>query len=224
VTKYGIFARRVMMLRSLQTRHVGRVILTSLVIVVIGVGMWFGVEWYHNRPRIQSSYYGVSLGASKQEVIYVLGYPDFVRENPDNSPWKCCKETTAPSQHLNEPWTVDSILAPLNKLPAGSALDDYDEWNYNPEKGKFAPYITVQFHNGNAETITCDAGAENDYCTDVLGITPGTTEADVKARLGKPESAEISGVTKKMVYYRYRAVFNLTKRKVYMLGISSVQK
>jgi hypothetical protein len=216
-----------MMMGNLWKRCVGRAALTLLVIVgmvVVGLGIWFGVAWYENRPSIQSSYYGVELGASKREVIYTLGYPDYVRENPDKSPWKCCKETPKPAERLHEPWTVDSIFAPFDKLPAGSTLDDYDEWNYNPEKGKLEPYISVTFDKGNVETIKCYAEAEKKNCLDVMGIMPGTTEADVKARLGKPNDEELNGVAKTLNYYRYRAVFHLTKRQVYMLGISSRQK
>jgi hypothetical protein len=123
-----------------------------------------------------------------------------------------------------EPWAVDNILAPLDKLPSGSKTDDFDEWHYNREKDKIEPYISVTFRNGKLETIKCYATAEGTDCSDVLGIVPGTNEAEVKARLGKPDDEELDGVAKILRYYRYRGVFYLTKLKVYILGISAEQK
>jgi hypothetical protein len=72
--------------------------------------------------------------------------------------------------------------------------------------------------------MKCYATAEANDCLGVLGIVAGTNEAEVKARLGKPDYEEVDGVAKILRYYRYRGVFYLTKLKVYMLGISTEEK
>jgi hypothetical protein len=48
----------------------------------------------------------------------------------------------------------------------------------------------------------------------------GTNEKALLKALGKPSKEAIDGVTKKATYDKYNSWFYLTKRTIYMLGIS----
>jgi uncharacterized membrane protein len=49
----------------------------------------------------------------------------------------------------------------------------------------------------------------------------GSDEDEVIARLGEPTSAAVSGINKEMVYQPFNVMFELSKKKVYMIYVTS---
>jgi len=166
-----------------------------------------------NREEQLTSYYGVKLGSSKNEVGYNLGYPSSVqgpyRPDPMKRGWQV-------SDAFKLTKTGDVEGTPL-ELPGGSALKKYDEWNYD-----FPPdQVTVTFDadKKTATSVRClklkdDRGSR---CRAILGVTIGSSEADVVKALGSPERQEITGVFKSMQYQALGIELMLAKRRVYLI-------
>jgi hypothetical protein len=61
-------------------------------------------------------------------------------------------------------------------------------------------------------------------CPVLLGIYDGVSEAETVARLGKPSRERIDGATKIITYENLGVWFYLTKRTIYMLGVTNIEK
>jgi hypothetical protein len=171
-----------------------------------------GYSWWRARPRPQTEYYGATFADGKAEIQYKLGSPDHVLD-------------PTPISGLGPGWelilNVNSDPAKdKNSVPAGTTIRDYDELEYD-QVGD-ANSVTVSFRKSNSRVneIKCIA-LHHDVagCKPVMGISVGTTEDELRQRLGQPTAEHLDGVTKSMLYRNLHLEFTLEKQRVYILAV-----
>lgn len=181
-------------------------LLILLAVSVCIVGVYSLYDWITSMPRKQDSYQGIKLGMSMKEVEYIRGRPTELSKQKMVSPqgyWASVKDPT--------------------KLDTGESIFDYPEWAF-PEAGKVTVDIDFDKPNGKVVSISCyqitDAIEDlNPYVCDPLsGIRVGTSEADLKKRLGTPDAEAIDN-TKEIVFRKYNARFILERQKVYYIEL-----
>jgi hypothetical protein len=165
--------------------------------------------WLENQPGPQTEYYGIALGASRDEVTYRLGMPTGVYAPTEGD----CADPT------QKPWCQWQEVIALSDLPAGKRIHDYAEWFFEVK-----PRVTVRFDgDGRVNGIECYWSEETygvlDRCEDVLGLGTRATEETVISRLGEPQHAELDGFVKTMDYPQFNVQLLLTKGQVYMLVV-----
>lgn len=144
-----------------------------------------------NEPNIK-----FDIGASLDEVRYLLGYPDAV-----------LVEGTGPLKSWYEVIETD-------KIPKGRTIQNYNRWvwdNYHQVT------LTVEFESSKVKEIQIYCLPENPKgCYwEFSGVQYGFTEEEIVKQLGKPLSSEIESTTKTLTYTGM--TFYLTKDKVYMV-------
>jgi len=167
-----------------------------------------------DREQQLTSYYGIKLGASKNEVGYALGYPAEVQEPFRPDPARGGMQVSN-SLKLTKAGDVEGTPS---SLPGGSALKKYDEWHY-----KFGPdRVTVRFDptDGTAMSVICtkEGGLWGSKCRRILGVSNGSSEADVLNALGTPEDQKLTLIWKTMAYPSLGLTLLLTKGRVYSIG------
>lgn len=172
---------------------VGLVILASA-----GIWSWENIEWPIGR---QTAYSRIKLGATPDEVNYIKGQPDVV--------YGPLEAGDFPGKPIIE----------VSKIQKGKTFRDYSDWVWREDKSR----IDVSFDSNRAGVIAvgCFSSDRLSRCPDIGGITDGSREDQVIKRFGKPESEQISGVTKTLNYEKVGVWFFLEREVVYMLGIHS---
>jgi hypothetical protein len=193
----------------------GVVALVALV-ALAGLVIFAVVQRRESKDREQqlTSYYGVKLGSSKNEVGYALGYPAEV-QGPFGPDPKGGKYPVSNSLKLTKNGEVEGTPP---SLPPGSALEEYDEWHYS-----FGPdRVTVGFDPASrtAISVTCTKwkGDSGSKCRPILGVSTGSLEADVVSALGPPETQKLTYIWKNIAYQSLGLNLMLTKGKVYSMS------
>jgi hypothetical protein len=173
------------------------VLLCTIVLgTVIGVGIY---QWQQlpQKPERQTSYAGLRLGMTQDEVTYVKGYPPFILIEDEDKGF------------------VQSVDA--TKLEKGKHVNDYQLWSY----GANEHYINVIFNPTRTAVvnITCVSLKTRFDCPYLAGVQDGDSEQDVLRKLGTPTSSKIEGSTKEMTYRDLNVRVRLTKERVYMLAV-----
>ena len=156
---------------------------------------------YENRLVPQAGYYDLALGMTKDEVYYVKGHPPEVLERPSDP---------------KEGWGGWLVLD-TKKLPPGKGPKDYLSWQYPLASGTHDRLDIEFFDEDRVSRIACYT--QGGYCRSILGISSGSTEDDVRERLGTPAAEELSGVSKRLDYPDLNLSFWLTQKRVYMLAV-----
>jgi len=179
---------------------VKRVTLVACAPVVLGL-MWLGYEYVRGRvearPRTATQYSGVSLGDSQDDVLYAKGSPIEVLEDDGNSGFR--------------------VVVDLAGLPSRK-VTDYSYWDYeSADSGR----VDVDFSPQTKKVVRVFCYAKERECPSLLGVSAGTTEDEVIAKLGRPSRAHLRNATKILEYSQYNAAFYLTQRRVYgiQLGV-----
>jgi len=154
--------------------------------------LWFAEERIAARPRPTAEYGGVTLGATKREVIYALGQPTEVQEDKEPENW-------------------GREVLKVSELKDGTSFFTYRFWAYGG--------LTVEFALDTQRVAEVDCFVLGEArCPSLLGISAGATEDDVVAHLGTPSKSNIaddlSGV-KTLTFTRWNAEYFLDKKHVY---------
>ena len=170
----------------------------ALLILVVGtIGYFLVPDWWGNRPRPVSEYASLRFGMSMDEVLYIKGLPS----------------------HVLGPTIKDfREIIDQKEIPEGKSIRNYDAWAWDSDLERLD--VGFDKENGNVRRIACYS-TKRYGCPGLLGMRIGISEEDVVARLGKPSTEELSGVTKKLGYGKYNLFFFLNKQSVYYLGIRS---
>lgn len=169
----------------------------------ITLAIW-GYIYYENFPRAQENYYGISIGMSKPEVLYVMG------------------EATNVGEPFEDPVLAGWIsLTKTNEISTGKSTADYDHWDYYRNDNIVRIDVTFDSASKKVKAIHCFSG--KGYCQSVLGISTGTSEESVVNRLGKPAMEEIEGGRKTMLYSDLNLKLHLEKKAVYSLTVLTTQ-
>lgn len=188
-------------------------VLVGLIAIVAVGTIYLLNQQRHDREKQLSSYYDVRLGDSKEEVGYKLGYPSSVqgpyRPDPNHEGWQL-------SDDLKVNKNGDLEGAP-DDPPGGSALQKFDEWHYDLPPDR----ITVHFDENRktASEVTCQSWKTNSAskCRPILGVSVGSSEQQVREKLGPPERENITGIFKEMSYPSLGISLMLTKGEVYLI-------
>jgi len=181
-------------------RPLRRLSIGIVLVALIGGASLLAFTAYTNRSTAQTSYYGVALGMTKDEVRYELGQPSNV--------------TTPGDLTGAKPWERYSEVVPVGKIPGDKQVEDYHSWSYDGP-----PRIDIDFDTASGKVISVGCYAGDAHCNNVLTLSDGTSEHDVVERLGDPSKEQIDGATKIMSYRKLNLELYLTKEKVYMVKV-----
>jgi hypothetical protein len=170
---------------------------------------YYSFGYINSLPKKITKYQDISLGNSKDEVFYVLGVPNEVLFPPEKiSQFKGVLQRFA---------TKDEI----KKNPSGEK--GFDSWQYN-KKG-FRVDIDFDPQTGKVESIGCFISIKKDFADintcKVNGIRALDTEERVVDVLGKPDSSQISGVTKELSYPSLNMRIIFEQKFAYFIAISN---
>lgn len=212
-----LFRRKGKGARPMSRKAVVAVGLVALAVVLATVLLFrqqcIAVE-RNERERQLTSYYGIKLGAAKQEVGYALGYPSSVqgelRPDPVQKDWQVADELK-----VNKNGDVEGT-SPVSL--GGSAMEKYDEWHYHIPPDR----LTVEFDKAKqtVTTVYCYRWDENSRptkCPPLLGVLVGSSEGDVVKALGHPARQSIDKIFKKMSYPQFGLEVMLTEGRVYLV-------
>lgn len=176
-----------------------------VMLVVILYGWIFAKEYFDNRPYQITKYAEISIGDSREEVLYALGEPpEFIE--------------TKPSNNVENQFKEFNLIAQSNDYYEETPkFKKSKEWLYT--EGERRIDIAFDMSNGRVKSIACYSGRTY-LCPYIFGIHDGSREEDVLSHLGKPTSEKIDGITKVIRYSQYNLTLYLTKRQVYMLKVS----
>jgi hypothetical protein len=176
---------------------------------IVVVALWLGyltLQGYLNsRPRPVARYADVSLGDSKDEVMYEKGMPTGVLEEDAALP------------------TGFRLDVKLSDIPSGRHVTDYQYWEYEPTDAARV-YVYFSPQTQRVVRVLCSSHGANN-CPSLLGVVTGTTEDRVLDMLGKPSHTELStsfGSEKEMEYSQFRVAFWLEKLQVYGLQLGDI--
>ncbi len=165
-------------------------------------------------PSPPVSYYGVTIGSTKNEVGYKLGYPTKVmtpfRDDPDRPGWKVSDDLD-----VNESGNID-----MSDPSPGRALEEFHKWRYIKGNG----WVDVEFDTDKNRLLSISCMDSSDGprtgCQQLAGIRAGTSEADLRDKLGKPTKEDITSVFKFMEYSHMGLRFMLDKSGVYLITLA----
>lgn len=161
-----------------------------------------------------TSYMGVNIGDTREEVLYKIGKPSYVFGAA------ACK-------------VKDSCY--WNVYDANTDLEDVD--NHAPKTEKdfrtFGVYVyadrisnkikevSVQFRNNKVRMIFC-----RNKCESILGVSTGTKESDVYKLIGTPDKESIDPEfgNKTMIYKKFNLTLMLEKRTVYSVSVKRIDQ
>jgi hypothetical protein len=157
---------------------------------------------------------GISLGDSRDEVLYRLGVPPRVLADPSSI------EMDGKTINVRTLYWTSGAPAPVNAMPMGKRISDFSGWSYSRSRGEAA--FEVEFdRSGRVIALECTAKGGTPYaCGPVAGIRNTDTEETVR-RMGRPTREELDGVTKLMAYDDIGVQFLLTKGRVYRITLAA---
>lgn len=176
--------------------------LFGVLAVLVSLGTYAAVR-YEEFNRQLTSYMGVPLGASMDEVEYALGSPPEVlalRAPDPNGPPGTFK------------WLHGKVWSyGTDELPKGTDLYDHPEWSY-PDWG----LLTFNERRRLYE-VRCHGGRWNTkrrQCISVFGLNVGSTESEIFNTLGEPDRQEINSGLKSFYFVKLGLVLDLEKGRV----------
>jgi hypothetical protein len=184
---------------SLLTRIEGVKLWAGLAVTLVIVVPFATFYLVKERPKPQTSYYGILFSDTKADVEYKLGYPSRV-DDGDSGYW--------------------ALAINVKDLDQKVKFETYNGWEYDvPSK----PDVTLDIsflETGQVDSIACYSDDNSPgSCSAVLGININDTEDNVAATLGKPTSSYLEYDTKTLFYQRLNLIVFLDKQHVYGLKI-----
>jgi hypothetical protein len=179
----------------------GLVAIAGLVVVA---GM-FGLALYAWPLTQQTEYLHVKIGASPNEVNYIMGAPANVYGEMSNDP------DMAGWQEVIE----------IQKIPKGKSFRDYTDWAWKRPNGHID--ITFNPEKTAAVAIECYSSDKLGRCPAIEGIADGSSEDQVLKRFGQPDTSKITNSTKRVTYQKLGVFFLLEQQIVYMLGVNDLK-
>ncbi len=188
------------------------------VLICFGV-LYFSLIYISNLPKKVSEYQGISLGNSKDEVMYSLGVPNevlFPLEELKNA------RNLSSMNEVGGFWQRFATKQDIEKTPDGKK--GFNSWQY--EKKGYRIDIDFDPLTGKVNQIGCyvSLGEWTDIrACRVNGIGALDSEDRVIDILGKPSSSSISGLTKELLYPNLNMKIILQQKSVYYIKISQIQ-
>lgn len=167
------------------------------ILAVLAAGVHTALE-YRVFQRDLKTYMNVEIGDSKQEVAYLLGFP----------------------QHVGvlETSRFGLNIRLLEGIPPNRVASDYAHWLYDPD-------FRVDFdRSGTVEEVSCfDLDEPSDVCPALHSVQIGASESDLLRILGTPTSTRYSGPSKLMSYDDLGAEYTLIRERVYAISLRKPQ-
>ena len=193
---------------------------------LIGVVAVRATRLFHRASLQAMSYNGVSIGATVNEVKYMLGDPETVSnarmETPE--PNKSPQYRVADLDQSSPSW-----LAKLPPIPGGKRMESFVHWSMSGDNVRI---VYFDKPSGQVIGLECDQWpwATKDPCSPFDGIHPGLKEDQVNDSIGAPDKSVYVGGSKTLYYYDLRIeinlirgdVFSIKKTKPTILGIARI--
>ena len=193
---------------------------TAFVAVVVAISTSTAIFYVRYRAFEAglTRYRDITIGASRKEVLYRLGYPESVL-----GPSVVVSDSEAKAKGTwpgswQPVYYTDPKHEPNESMPDGKVIDDFDEWVYGDGPQDF----TVGFSADRVRSLTCmddSPSRASTNCNAVAGVSIGDSEERVRQLLGKPTRYKYDGVTKTISYDDIGLEFVLTKGRVYMITV-----
>lgn len=179
-------------------------------IILLFLWLYLSTAWaaYQNYRTDLNSYMGLKIGASREEAIYVFGYPDQVIGDGEINP----------SPELEGEWARMYDVTgndPVNAMPKGKTINDYDEWSFN--KDGYRVEVEFDKRQNKVETISCMADDGEGVCPGIMGIVTGDDEDAITNQLGKADLFQYVGTSKSYRWLGLGIDVSLVERKAYMV-------
>ncbi|ARQ08628.1 hypothetical protein NXC12_CH00537 [Rhizobium etli] len=181
-------------------------IIAASALATLAAWVWIKVQAYHDFRRDLTSYRGIRLGDTMEEIEYALGYPPFVLDAPAYD-----AEMGGYSMRVYQTDNKD----PQNLMPASMKVQDFLGWQYQQDSHRID--VTFDATKKQVSGIGCYANGPAQQCPSIFGIDSNSSEDDVLASLGKADAYKYEGPSKS---YRYDAIgleVSMEKRRVYMV-------
>jgi hypothetical protein len=161
-----------------------------------------------------SSYLGISLNSSMDEVKYILGSPSEVLYK-DKSPFNIGDGTTID-------WAL--VQATKEEISIKKGVNNFYYWQFNLPEYR----IDVRFDPSlkKVNSIGCyvsDSSFIIPKECGVLSISIRDDESTILDKLGKPTKEEFSGVTKTIFYEKLNLKLYLVKKRLYYIKVENVE-
>jgi hypothetical protein len=177
------------------------IIVTPLLAAVVWLGYSYVHGYMESRPRKVDRYAEISLGDSKEQVLYEKGSP-----------------TDVLVEATDLPAYMHGALEVV-KIPPDKSVTDYAHWEYeSADSGRVD--VDLSPKTQRVVRVFCYS-TEQHECPSLLNIARGTTEDQVINALGKPSHTELSTATKTLRYSQYQVAFYLERRRVYGFELST---
>jgi hypothetical protein len=172
---------------------------------------WLGYSYVRgyieSQPRAPVQYADVSLGDSKEQVLYEKGGPTVLLEDDPSAPAG-----------------LRTVVDPKG-LPNGKRITDYHHWYYGSAG---AGGVEVDFSSEAQRVVRVTCYANQYECPSLLHVTAGMTEDQVLKTLGEPSQSELStspiaplSPAKVLSYSKLGVAFSLEQRRVYALEMGA---
>lgn len=200
-------------------RHYRSVLLLCVSIVALTGGVWWLI--HADCPRVIqnrylqgpiTSYMGVNIGDTREEVLYKIGKPPYVFGAAACEVKERCY------------WSVYSTNTELDNIKKDAPKSGKDLWNFNVylyenEASNNRKELLIQFRKNKVKMIRCI-----NQCSKLIGLSIKTRESIVYRILGKPNKEYINPESgeKTMSYEKYNLVLMLRKQEVYLLSVQKV--
>lgn len=167
-----------------------------------------------NTKRVEE-FMGVRIGMTKQEVTYILGFPEFYTDST----------STNFIQTKNKSQSFD--VADIQQLQ--ESLNLSNEWSYLGGVNtlySFRTHVVFSQNGRKVNRIYCYTNKDNAYVSPntcpLYGLSLMMSEEEMYAKLGKPTYEEIDGLTKQVTYEKLGLDVSLSKKKIYMIELSNL--
>lgn|GEM_PF-3716643 len=194
---------------ALRRRRRRIVLASAVLLVVLGYAAFAAIRWWQDRPRKEALYEAVNLGMSMQEVLYLKGKPSYLGKAVE-------AEQAAPP------------LLVAAELQATDNVFNYPRWIYGDDY--LGEHVTVEFDKkgGQIAAIRCvhpriDGDLSTSACPSLSGILIGTSESNLKDRLGAPSAENLADGIKEVEFNEFQARFILFKQHVCLLELKTPQ-
>ena len=190
-----------------KARGRARLLVTIAAIVALGsLAIWLVVLRHPQapietiRPHAVSTYDGVALGMTMQDVIAAKGVPPTVYGPTE------VKNGVA----VQEPIHVSSADA------RAMAARHENWWTYNEPGARLDVYFGSS--SNKVAKITCASKTGDGACPPLFGVTIGSSRKDIVSALGPPDLEDV-GPQITMSYQRYALELVLARGKLTQIGV-----
>ncbi|HEV2596440.1 MAG TPA: hypothetical protein VGU01_14710 [Sphingomicrobium sp.] len=162
--------------------------------------------------RDGAGYMGLNVGASADDVLYLLGYPQSVVGEPEP------ERVPGFGEVIWDPRVYQvNGKDPQNAIPAGKTINDYFRWEWERNNDRID--VTFDPKTRHVTKIACMADQSRwDWeCPRIFGVNTETHEDEVRDLLGEPNWVKHDGVAKTLGYDELGLALTLTQQRVYLL-------